>query len=204
MKTIIFDYDGVLVDTFDFHLRKVNEIYDIDLSAQEFKDVHNGNFFDTKLDKFEGIDFSKYAEIVSTEQSKLPLNKRANELLHELTGNYTLHLITSAWKAQVLPSLQSHNIFDLFTSCQYADNGKSKHDKLKGLLQEQNALPAECIFITDTLGDLLEAHQLNIPTIAVTFGFHDKNHLLTGQPAYITDSFQNIKQILQEKWDPRE
>jgi len=200
MKNIIFDYDGVLVDTFDFHLQKVNEIYNINLTAQEYKDVHDGNFFNANLSKFEGIDFSKYAEAVSEEQGELPLNESIHTLLLKLAQNNTLHLVTSAWKAQVQPSLANHGILDLFSSWQYADNGKSKHDKLTNLLQQQNTPVENFIFITDTLGDLLEASQVGIRTIAVTFGFHGEDHLSGGHPTHIAHSVNEIGNILTKEF----
>ncbi|HMO78223.1 MAG TPA: HAD hydrolase-like protein [Candidatus Paceibacterota bacterium] len=197
MKHVIFDYDGVLVDSFNFHLQKVNEIYNIDLTPQEYSDSHDGNFYESKLHKFSKIDFSNYAEIVSKEQSQLPLTSGAKEVLIELSHNHELHLVTSAWQAQIVPFLTRHEILNLFTTRQYADTGKSKHQKLERLLHQTNNHVRNFIFITDTLGDLLEAKQIKLATIAVTFGFHAKDHLQSASPTYFADSFQEIRKIIE-------
>jgi len=34
----------------------------------------------------------------------------------------------------------------------------------------------ECIFITDTVGDVKDAKKLNIPTILVSWGYQDESH----------------------------
>ena len=42
MKAIIFDFDGVIHDTFEFHRGKHQKFFGIDLPVQLFKDLHNG------------------------------------------------------------------------------------------------------------------------------------------------------------------
>ncbi len=196
MKHIIFDYDGVLVDSFNFHLSKINGLYKIDLTAEEYRSSHDGNFYASKLDKWTAIDFSEYAQRVSKNQAKLPVRNEVKDVLIVLAEHYQLHVITSGWKIQVLPFLENNGIIKLFTTLQYAEDGTSKYEKLHRLLESQNALPHECIFVTDTLGDLLESHKVNIPTIAVTFGYHSEDHLKEGNPTYVAHSFLEIKEIL--------
>ena len=185
------------MNSFDFHLQKVNEIYNIGLTSQEYRDSHDGNFYENKLLKFKGIDFSEYATLVSKEQSELFLTDGAKSTLVELKKNHKLHLVTSAWKAQVVPFLTKHEVLDLFTTQQFADNGKSKHQKLEYLIGQTDSHANDFIFITDTLGDLLEAQQLKLSTIAVTFGFHSKDHLQKGSPTYFADSFEEIRGIIE-------
>ena len=36
MKHIIFDFDGVIIDSFKFHIKKMNEIYNRDLTEEEY------------------------------------------------------------------------------------------------------------------------------------------------------------------------
>lgn len=198
MRQVIFDYDGVLVDSFDFHFNKVNELYNIGLTLEEWKDVHNGNFYEAPLEKFAVIDFTEYATTVAPEQAQLPLIDGARETLTTLARDHAVHLITSGWRVQVEGSLAAHGILDVFTSCLYADNGLSKHEKLASLLHAQNATADGSIFVTDTLGDLREAQTLQVPTIAVTFGFHDEARLRQGSPTYIVHSFNEIFQAVGE------
>jgi phosphoglycolate phosphatase-like HAD superfamily hydrolase len=55
----------------------------------------------------------------------------------------------------------------------------------------------ECIFITDTLGDLIEAKESGVSSIAVDFGFHDKETLLKGEPYKVISSFSDIRSTVQ-------
>ena len=60
MKTIIFDFDGVIHDTFDFHKQKIKEMIGYDVDEQLFKDMHNWNFFDAELpEQIKNMDWFK-------------------------------------------------------------------------------------------------------------------------------------------------
>lgn len=46
-------------------------------------------------------------------------------------------------------------------------------------------LPKDAVFITDTLGDIREARECDIDSIAVTWGFHERKTLEKGNPIVI-------------------
>ena len=50
----------------------------------------------------------------------------------------------------------------------------------------------DCLFITDTLGDLKEAAEVNIKTVAVTWGFHSLKTLEKGNPWVIVNTSQEL------------
>jgi HAD superfamily hydrolase (TIGR01509 family) len=193
---VIFDFDGVLVDSFDFHLRKVNELYGVELTAAEYRDIHEGNFYANGLDKLEGIDFHEYAKQVSQEEGGLPFCSDANELLRELHTITSLHLVTSGWEVQVMPFLKNKHIDQLFTSFWFADQGASKSEKLGKLLRAHQAKPVECVFVTDTLGDIRAAKKVNMPSVGVTFGYHDRVRLEVGEPDMVVDTWDELQTSL--------
>lgn len=197
MKHIIFDFDGVIIDSFKFHIKKMNEIYKIDLTEEEYSNRHTGNFYVNPSEKFEGIDFSDYARQVAEEQSNLPPNKGSLDLLNDLSKEAKLHIITSGWKVQVMPFFQKHHIVGLFDTFLLAEDGKKKSDKFN-LIFKKNINPENCIFITDTLGDLYESNEVGVKTIAVDFGYHSAELLKKGEPNYIVSSFKEMRAILKD------
>jgi phosphoglycolate phosphatase-like HAD superfamily hydrolase len=196
MKHIIFDFDGVLADTFDFHLKKANELFHVELTAQEYKDMHNGNFHKHTLKKMSGFKPLEYPNLVAKDQAKLPLDPKIKKLLEKLSKDYRLHIISSGWERQIVPFLKNHKIEHLFTELLFADHGKLKSGKFKKLFASQNTTSKNCLFVTDTLGDISESQEVNIPVIAVTFGFHDKEHLKSGLPTYLADSWSEVEKVI--------
>lgn len=55
----------------------------------------------------------------------------------------------------------------------------------------------DCIFITDTLGDILEANKVGVKSIAVDFGFHERERLEKGNPFKIISNFKDIRKIIE-------
>ncbi len=89
-------------------------------------------------------------------------------------------------------------VLELFTKIMGFETHKSKVEKFKILMAEHGVTPENTIFITDTLGDIKEAHKVNIRTIAETFGFHTRERLALGTPFTIVDSWKEIEEALDE------
>ena len=52
IKAVIFDFDGVIHDTFDFNLKWLNHFVNDNfkpLTNQEFRDLHNGNSYNLRI-----------------------------------------------------------------------------------------------------------------------------------------------------------
>ena len=73
---------------------------------------------------------------------------------------------------------------------------KLKTHKFKKVLNEFNLKEDECIFVTDTLGDILEANEVGIKTIAVDFGYHERERLEKGNPMKIISEFNELVDIV--------
>ena len=71
------------------------------------------------------------------------------------------------------------------------------------LFDEYKLKPDECIFVTDTLGDLLEAKELNIGTIAVTWGYHEEERLKFGHPDIIINNFDELIPSIEKFGNPK-
>jgi phosphoglycolate phosphatase len=198
MKHIIFDFDGVLSDSFHFHLDKINTHFNIGLTDNEYRDMHNGNFYSAPLEKMKKFGKEKYPDLVAEEQSQLPFLPQARKALENFRTKHGLHIISSGWERQIRPFLQYHKIEDYFSEILCADHGVLKSDKFKDLFKSQNVEPDNCIFITDTLGDILEARAVGVDTIAVTFGFQPKESLEKGSPAYLANSWSEVENIIEK------
>ena len=68
--------------------------------------------------------------------------------------------------------------------------------KFRKVLSDFGFKEKECIFVTDTLGDILEANEVEIPTIAVDFGYHERERLEKGKPTKIISNFEELLEIV--------
>jgi len=75
------------------------------------------------------------------------------------------------------------------------DVDPSKTTKLAMVCAQRGLAPAECAFITDTLGDLLEAAAAGVPTIAVTWGYHTAETLARGNPTAVVHTPDQLRDV---------
>ena len=52
------------------------------------------------------------------------------------------------------------------------------------------------LFITDTLGDIIESNKVGIKSVGVTWGYHTKENLSKGNPFFIAENFDDLRHFL--------
>ena len=72
----------------------------------------------------------------------------------------------------------------------------SKIKKFNKFLRKYKISKEQCIFITDTLGDILESNKVGIPSIGVSWGYHNKETLKKGSPIFIADTIEELSNFL--------
>lgn len=196
-KAVFFDFDGVLHNTFDFHLARINDHYGIALTPEDFKSMHDGNFYHADIPEVQNLDWQTYAQSVRDEQGALVMHPYIKETLGTLARRYHLFLVTSGFRMQIEAYLRNNNVLRCFVDAQFREDSVTKEEKFNTLIARYDLNVRECVFVTDTLGDVLEAHKVSMSVIAVTFGFHSKRRLLEGKPTTIVDSWTEIPNAIQ-------
>jgi HAD superfamily hydrolase (TIGR01509 family) len=198
IKAIIFDFDGVICNTqdllYDLHLKHLEEI-----SLDKFKEnVFNGNpndYFE-KFNSKQKENFSKnYIKLNAT----LKLEENIRKILLELDKKYDLFIISNSWKKALDNFFENNNFTNIFKKIYSREYSKTKVERFYMLFEEFNLNKEEVIFVTDTLGDIIEANEVQVKTIAVDFGVHDRKTLEKGKPFKIVSKFEEIPEIIKNK-----
>ncbi len=197
-KAIIFDFDGVIHNTFDFHRAKVKEFTGVALSESEYRDIHNGNFFAHKIDRLKDVDWPAYGGFIYHDISNLKIEGEMEKALLRLSKKFDLFIVSSGGTKNISDYLKNNNVAEIFKEVLGSEPHKSKIDKFKFIFSKYKLDPNDCIFITDTLGDILEANVVNIKTLAVDFGYHGREMLRKGNPFKIVSSLSELLKIIDE------
>ncbi|MBW6461444.1 MAG: HAD hydrolase-like protein [DPANN group archaeon] len=196
IKAIIFDFDGVIHDTFEFHRSKLKEFTGHEVSEKSYRDIHDGNFYEHKGNAFTNTDWDGYVKFIHLEQSALKIKVDIRQVLIELNKKYELFIISSGCAKNISAYLGNNGISKIFTEVLGFENHRSKVEKFKMLFDKYRLCHDNCIFITDTLGDILEANKVGVETVAVDFGFHSKERLEKGNPYKIISCFREIIPVI--------
>jgi phosphoglycolate phosphatase len=193
MKTIIFDFDGVIHDTYEL----AYEIFGKGLTEEKFKDFLNGNFLEIKVsDEVKVIDEKSY-ELQAEAFKYLKIDKVIKKNLEKLAETHSLFIVSSNREGALNTYFQNNNLLHIFKEILGAESHLSKVEKFKYLFAKYAPKPEDCIFVTDTLGDILEANKVGLKTVAVDFGFHERERLEKGNPFKIVSSFDEVLNVIE-------
>ncbi|NDK07686.1 HAD hydrolase-like protein [Candidatus Gracilibacteria bacterium] len=197
MKALIFDFDGVIHDTFDFHRNKIEEYFKITFSEEYFKSIHDGNIFaSSPPEPIKSEGWEGYRDYIYKDYSSLIMDNSIKRNLLKLKESYSLHIISSGGTNNVSDLLRNNEFIDTFNDILCYEFHKSKVYKFNYILKKYKLKVEECLFVTDTLGDILEANEVGLKTIAVDFGYHERERLEKGNPYKIISDFSELFNIL--------
>jgi len=203
-KTILFDFDGVIVDSFQTAFEVSRDIRKswMDFTEDDFRKRLEGNPYDSfaKMDKRKKATNEEFFKMYIPRFLELPVINGIVDALGSLSKKYRLIIISSTISTPIRKWLTKHNIMHYFNRIVGGDVHKSKVEKIKMIFKRYRIVANDCVFITDTLGDLREASEMGINSLAVTYGFHDKNILKRGNPVGFIKKPQDMIFEVEKYW----
>jgi len=201
-KLLIFDYDGVIANSLDIMWEcfdKVNKKHDFFpfKNKNELTTIWDENFFEyvakvkippLDLDKF----IKQWDDLVMLNNEKVKPFPGFKLILKKLSRDNCLIIISSNNYEKISDFLKRNGLFDCFNLILGEEESRSKREKLKLVLKKFKIQKDRIYFITDTIGDLKEVKSFDIKTVAVTWGYHDKNKLQKENPDFLIETPKEI------------
>ncbi len=191
IKLAIFDFDGVIDNNYDLSFELCSKNF-LNITVEEHKKQYDGNVHleRKKLkDRDTGFDFLK---CLSDSRKERKIEEETKSTLIDLAKDFKLGIISSCHEYGIKNYLKNNEIENLFGFVYGLETHKLKTYKFKKILKEFGLKEDECIFVTDTLGDILEANEVGIKTVAVDFGYHERERLEKGNPLKIISRFDEL------------
>lgn len=178
-KLIIWDFDGPIVDSRHMAFELTQHQYE-DITEDIHRNLFNGNIF-TELAKLKKKNVTEEEHTTFLEKNYWPRKielipvEGIREIISELSQDFIMVINSSSATLQISNYLEKNNLLHFFKKI-YGNEIKSKEEKFKLILEYFEVSPNNCVLITDTLGDVLEANILNIPSVVVLWGYQLKEH----------------------------
>ena len=186
MKLIMFDYDGVIVDSFQFLKNvylKIADVLGIEMEARDeyFKELLELDWRETyrKLDIL-AKDKVNISEFIFHNHT----NKHSKDIvpypdipyvLETLSKRYTLAVVSNNFKSELDFRLKKFGLRNHFSALYSCDDGELKPhpDLILKCMRHFGVSPQESAFIGDMDGDIMSARNAGVgKIIAVTYGYH--------------------------------
>ncbi len=180
MKVIIFDFDGVIIDSCE-HVYELTKRNFPGMSYEGHKQLFSGNIH-REVEKrspvvYDEVENDRWLkEEYYPKKLTLPIFEGIGEVIQTLAKKHTLVINSSGREPGIRDFLEKHNLSQFFQEIYGKEVSKDKTEKFRMILDKYQIGPEETLLITDTLGDVLEARVCGIKSLAVTYGYHNREH----------------------------
>ncbi len=198
----MFDFDGVIVNTLDFSFAASEIAQGKSLTMEQYRAMFYGNIFasaevveqrkregKTSKPSVDDIFFQHYIP-------KLMERPPIEAMLHVLDSASAMHpvvMISSTINQPLRDYVERYGLSHHFKLIMGGDTHASKVVKINTAKELYNVDDKDCLFITDTLGDIREAAKAGVQSIGVTWGFHLREDLAQGNPLAIVETPAELK-----------
>ena len=192
----IFDYDGVIADSFDSLLAVCVEAQAAlregrPPTADDFRTIENLTF--DELGRMIGIPedqctayAQKVFEIQQTAWRTRPFPDVV-DVIPKLSAGHTVAVVTNSQGRQVAAALDEFGIGAAVTAVEGGESGKTKADRIRLLQRLHASAGGQTYMIGDTIGDIRAGRQAGVRTAAVTWGYQSRDLLLAEAPDHLLD-----------------
>ncbi len=192
-KVIVFDFDGVIVNSCQMSY-EINREYFSDIQFSELQDWAEGNVFSKKLrDNFDEKSEAYYFEQYSRRVVELIPVEGMEDIFKKLKlQDYKLVIVSSADEESIKKYLTEHKLDKYFSEIMAKNTHTSKVEKFKMVFKKYKIKPQETLIVTDSVGDVKEAHEAKMKAIGVIWGLHEKERLEKNGTYFIAEKPNNI------------
>lgn len=208
MRVIIFDFDGTIADSFAtvisiaFQLTKSQQLADID-QAKLMRDSNSG-----LLEAVKGLNIPKWKwpylllrgkRLMSAKIHQVPLFPGMDEVLLRLQQEkFDMYIISTNSKANVERFLLEKGLLSYFKNVYGGVGLFDKAKIIKKLLHEEQIAPSDALYVGDEVRDVMAAKQLNVPCVAVSWGYNSVDLLLRYAPMVVVRSTSQLEKVIIE------
>ena len=203
MKLLLFDFDGVLVDSIDVYEKTVTDCLKkigqpLTRGREEFLELFEGNFYESlkqkgvNMDKFTAASVDILSKVNYTDMKPFDAIR---PVLRELAKNHPLIIISSNDSPTIKEALRLYHFNGIFDDILGSDFMLSKKDKILHVIRKYSVTLQDIYYIGDTTGDIKEGKQAGVKTVGVTWGWHSKELIATSQPDYLFDKPEDLMKL---------
>lgn len=192
-KIIMFDFDGVIVNSCQMGF-EINQEYFSDVQYSEIQEWGEGNVFNRKLREEEGNGseiyyFEQYSKRVTELMPVEGIEYVFKELIKQ---DFKIIIVSSSDEEVIQNYLEKHNLEKYIAKIMARKTHTSKVEKFKMVFEEFKIKPKETLLITDSVGDVKEAHEVKMKAIGVLWGLHERERLERNGADFIAEKPEDI------------
>jgi len=202
-KLLIFDFDGVVVDSLAVYEKTVRECLEkighpLIKTRADYLALFEDNFY-VSLQK-KGVDIEAFMAasvdiLAGVDYDQMKPFAGLTSVLARLQAENILVIVSSSAEGDIRQAMARSEIAGCFQSVLGSDADFSKKEKILQAMDEFGMEPDNTYYIGDTTGDIKEARAVGVKTVAVTWGWHTREQLAAVKPDYLVDRPEQLLQL---------
>ena len=207
MKAILFDLDGVLIDSFDSWLVAFNETLEKfgkkRVSKGEYRKKYLGHELRHTFGKFGlGDDAVKYCKTKFIHNIKeIRIFPEVKKTLETLSKKFKLGLVTNAWKVFVHKTLEYFglkNYFDVIITYDDVEKAKPDPESIIKACESLGLDPSDVILVGDEKNDVLAGKSAGCTVVGLNVESDFKIKKLSELTKFIEQSLKSRNRIVKK------
>ncbi len=174
---------------------KITKDYFPDTTEKEIKEIfHENPYKNPKLKFIFENHQEEFKQKFIEKTTKEHFFDFSEKLIEDLHKRYKLFIVSGTQTDNLEYYLKLIDSVEKFIEILGADEILSKVERFKIIFNKHQLDSKECLFVTDTLGDIKEANEVELKTIGVTWGIHDFTLLEQGKPYKIVHDVNELEE----------
>lgn len=213
ITTVLFDFDGTLMNTNDLIIDSWRHIYrvleDKDIDEEEIVRTFGEPLINTMEKSFPNTPVEECVDIYRSYHrdsfgDRISLFPGIKEMLGELKAlGYKMAVVTSRVGLTTRQAMEKYEImeyFDVVVTCDDTEKHKPDPEPVHIALKQLNSSPEESIMIGDSMYDILCAKNAGVLSVLVGWAVAVTEEEKTGadKPDYFVDTAEDIMRLLEE------
>lgn len=199
----LFDFDGVLADSLDLYAEAVARCLarigtPIVKNREDYLVLFDGNFYESMAVR--GVDLAAFTQaareiLPGIDYDAMKPFPGLIPVLDALQKDHPLAVISSNGHRTIRAMLIRFGFDSYFREIFGSDFHFSKKEKIDHAIEKYGIPREKAFYIGDTVGDILEARAAGVRSVAVTWGWHDRERLVAVCPDFVVDTPEGLLSI---------
>ena len=199
----LFDLDGVLADSLDLYADAVKRCLQrigtpIVKTKEDYLLLFDGNFYESMAAR--GVDLAAFGQAAREIMPGIDYGvvkpfAGLQPVLHTLAEDHHLAVISSNGYRTIRALLARFGFDPYFSEIFGSDFHFSKKEKIDRALEKYGIPREKAFYVGDTAGDIREAKAAGVRSVAVTWGWHDRERLAAVHPDFIVDKPEDLLSV---------
>lgn len=197
---VIFDFDGVLADSFEAVYTMVKSAFaeiGVPIDEETYRQFYLTNVKEGERRLVQDPDrFQRLQELITAKfpQAYEPVGlfPFVPDLIRTLAASASLAIVSSTPKELIEKKLSQYELTNFFVEVAMAGTELTKKGKLESTFSALSPEKGQVMFVSDTVGDIVEGRELGLPTCAVTWGYNGRALLEGASPDVLVNSPEEL------------